>query len=45
MSIQYTEVANSTFLDAFGSNQATAQQLATMADPNNTLANAQAVLG
>ena len=36
--------ANSTFLDAFGSKQATPDQIATLAN-SNTLATAQAVLG
>ncbi|MDP1747876.1 MAG: hypothetical protein Q8L22_00345 [Reyranella sp.] len=38
-------VPNSTFLDSWGNNLATAQQIATLADPTNTLANAQTVLG
>lgn len=40
-----TIVPNSTFLDSWGNNLATAQQIATMASPTNTLVNAQAVLG
>lgn len=40
-----TVVPNSTFLDSWSNNLATAQQFAAPADPTDTLANAQAVLG